>query len=416
MQNSQQHLLIIGYVWPEPTATAAGSRMMQLIHLFLKTGYEVTFASPAAEGEHPANLVGLGVNATIIELNSESFDTFVKELQPTVVMFDRFMMEEQFGWRVTAQCPSALQLLDMEDLHCLRKVRHGAFKAGQTFRSEDLLNSDLAKREIASIYRCDLSLVISKVELKLLQDLFKIGERQLHYLPFMVPNVLEEDMQQWPTFEERAHFVTIGNFLHAPNVDSVKYLKKDVWPLIRKQLPNAELHIYGAYVTQAVQQLHNPKQGFLVKGWTEDVSIVMKQARVCLAPLRFGAGLKGKLLSAMQAGTPNVTTSIGAEGMHDNLPWGGFVSDDPNEIADQAIRLYREKSDWSLAQTNGVTIVKQLFDESYHKAELMRKITETFEQFQTHRELNFTGAMLRHHTLQSTKYMAKWIEAKNRLK
>ena len=88
-------------------------------------------------------------------------------------MFDRFMMEEQFGWRVDKYCPNALKILDTEDLQCLRNARHDAHKAGREFSHSDL-HSDIAKREIAAILRSDISLIISHYEMQLLNDVFKV--------------------------------------------------------------------------------------------------------------------------------------------------------------------------------------------------------------------------------------------------
>ena len=108
-------LLIIGYVWPEPNSSAAGSHMLQLIAFFQAQGYVVTFTSPAQQTEHMVDLTDIGVFVEPITLNCDSFDTFIAQLQPDIVLFDRFMMEEQFGWRVAEHCPNALRILDTED-------------------------------------------------------------------------------------------------------------------------------------------------------------------------------------------------------------------------------------------------------------------------------------------------------------
>ncbi len=113
----KQHILILGTVWVEPNSSAAGSRMLQLIELFQDQNYKVTFASTAQKSEKAANLTSLQVDEVAIELNSSSFDDFISNLKPTIVLFDRFMTEEQFGWRVAENCPNALRILDTEDLH-----------------------------------------------------------------------------------------------------------------------------------------------------------------------------------------------------------------------------------------------------------------------------------------------------------
>ena len=410
----KKSLLIIGYVWVEPTSSAAGSRMLQLIELFLKQNYTITFASTAQKGERTLELKSIGVLEEKIELNSNSFDIFISELNPEIVLFDRFMMEEQFGWRVTENCPKAIRILDTEDLHSLRKVRYEAIKKNIDFKIEDLLKSNIAKREIAAILRCDLSLIISTFEIKLLQDVFKIDKSLVYHLPFLFNEIDEKQQKDWKTFKERNHFVTIGNFLHAPNVDAVLELKKRIWKQIKEKLPDAEMHVYGAYPTQQVLELHNKKEGFLIKGFVKDAEEVVRKAKVVIAPLRFGAGIKGKLTEAMLCGTPSVTTIIGAEGMHEILPWNGFIENDFNEFAKKAIQLYEDENTWNDSQKNGIEIINKL----YSKKELGRLFIDRIIQLQntieSHRSQNFFGSLLHHQSLQATKYMSKWIEEKNK--
>ena len=388
--------------------------MVQLISIFKEQGFEVTFASPAMDSDYMVDLNSLGVKKKSIALNCSSFDVFVKELNPSIVLFDRFMIEEQFGWRVAENCPNALRLLDTEDLHCLRLARQKAFKENRPFSTDDLLEEDVAKREIASILRCDVSLMISEYEMELLQTVFKIDSNLLYYLPLLLEPIEDSMIQKSPSFEERNNFVFIGNFLHEPNWNAVQYLKETIWPLIRKQIPEAVLHIYGAYPSQKVLQLHQPKQGFYIMGRADDAQEVVKNARVVLAPLRFGAGIKGKLLEAMQCGTPSVTTTIGAESMCGDLPWNGFVTDNPQVFADKAIELYQEKLLWLKAQKNGFEIVEKRYLKSVFENDFVEHILETQTHLKQHRLHNFMGSMLQHHTLTSTKYMSRWIEEKNR--
>ena len=408
-----KNLLIVGFVWPEPKSSAAGSRMMQLIESFLSQNYQITFVSPCAKSDKAFNLESIGVFQKHIKLNHASFDAFIRTLNPNIVLFDRFMMEEQFGWRVAEQCPDALRILDTEDLHCLRKGRQKALKEHAEFDTSYLFN-DSAKREIASIYRCDLSLIISEAEMGILNQQFKVDESLLHYLPFMLDKISDEAIQSLPEFEERQHFISIGNFLHEPNYNAVLFLKETVWPFIKKQLPNTELHIYGAYVSQKVNQLHNEKEGFLIKGFAEDVNIVMQKAKICLAPIRFGAGLKGKLVDAMQNGTPSIMTGVAAEGMFGNLNANGFIENEAEAFANKAVRLYENENLWKEKQKNGFRIINQRFHKIKHHERLHSAIEDVMLQLHDRRLNNFTGSMLQHHAMQSTKFMSKWIEEKNK--
>ena len=416
-------LLVIGYVWPEPTSSAAGSRMLQLTEIFQKQGYEITYSSPAAISEHMKDIESLGMKKVAIELNNNSFDTFVKNLNPDIVLFDRFMMEEQFSWRVDKECPNAMQLLETVDLHCLRDARHTAVKNNINPYDLDNLDfhTDVALREVASILRCDLSLIISEVEVEVLKNQYNVDESLLLYLPFMYETLdAKECKEKWPSYGERGHFVTIGNFRHAPNWDSVLYLKNTIWPLIRKNLKNAELHIYGSYPPKKAQQLHNPKQGFYIKGWAEDALETLSQYRVCLSPLRFGAGMKGKLADAMLIGTPSVTTSIGAESMYrdsvknTDFDWPGIIIDTDEGIVNAAIELYENEILWKEKQNNIFNIVNNIFNKKENEEKFISRMTDVLSYLVKYRDKNFTGKMLRHHTLKSAMYMSQWIEAKNK--
>lgn len=405
-------ILVIGYVWPEPNSSAAGSHMLSILRLFIQQGWQVEFASPAQSSDHMIDLTKEGISSKAITLNCDSFDRYITEYQPDIVLFDRFMMEEQFAWRVEKCCPDALKILDTEDLQCLRNARHTAHKSGRDYIQTDLF-SDLAKREIAAILRCDISLIISSFEMKLLVNSFNIDPGLLHYLPFMV------DLSRYPTspasYSDRQHFISIGNFRHEPNWDMVLYLQQ-IWPLIRKQLPEAELHVYGSYPPPKATALNNPKTGFLVKGWAKNSYEVMQSSRLCLAPIRFGAGIKGKLLDAMIAQTPSITTTLGSEGMHDEAqePWPGIVTDNINNFVKAAVELYTNEAAWISAQQNTTPLLTNRYNSQTLGARLIDKITEIEGKLEEHRLNNFTGSMLKHHSMMSTKYMSQWIAEKNK--
>lgn len=419
-------VLVIGYVWPEPRSSAASGHVMQILETFLQQGWQITFSSPAGPGEHKADLADLGIRELPIELNSSSFDAFITELAPDIVLFDQFMMEEQFGWRVEKHCPDALRVLETSDLQSLRHARHQRLKDRLKASTDEndfselftpalreefelMADTDLAKREIAALYRCDLNLMISEVEIQLLREQFGLPAELLHWCPLMI----DPPTATPRAFDDREHFLSIGNFRHAPNWDAVLWMKSTVWPLIRAQLPKAQLHLYGAYTPPKATALHNPAQGFHVMNWAEDALQVMSAARVCLAPLRFGAGIKGKLVDAMLCGTPSVTTPIGAEAMHGDHSWPGAVGVSAQALADEAVRLYRDEAHWQQAQSAGYLLLADRYKNSVHGPELIRKLQHCQTNLRKLRADNFTGSMLRHHLHKSTQYMSQWIEAKN---
>ncbi len=404
-------LFVIGQVWPEPTSSAAGWRMLQLLELFLKQYDEVHFASAAAQSPHSHPLEEMGIACHAILLNDSSFDNLLRELNPNVVVFDRFMIEEQFGWRVAENCPQALRILDTEDLHFLRLARQEAYRQ-QIYWSDELLYSPTAMRELAAIYRCDLSLIISRSEYELLVGQFRVHESLLYYLPFFAEKTSEADSASLPTFEERKHLIFIGNFLHEPNWKTVELLKKTYWPEIRKALPEAELHIYGAYASQKVEQLHRPQEGFLIKGRADNARQTMQSYRLLLAPIPFGAGQKGKFVDAMITGTPAITSSVGAEGMNPEI-WPAAISDSLDNFVSETMKLYTNEGYWLEKQALIPTALSNLMADDQAQMLFIQQIAELSENITLHRNQNMIGRILAQEQYAAKKYMSRWIEAKN---
>lgn len=407
-------VFFIGYVWPESATTAAGHRMQQLLQAFNDLGYYIVFGSAAAKTAYSLDLEALEIETVTLRLNHSSFDDYVEELAPDIVVFDRFMTEEQYGWRVAQYAPQALRVLNTEDLHSLRKTREECHKKNESFTPQKWKQHEITLREVASIYRSDVSLMISSYEMELLQHELGIPKDMLIHLPFMLEGLTNEVIGEWPSFEERKGFVCVGNGKHAPNVDSIITLKKIVWPFIKKALPNANLHIYGAYLPKQVMEMHSPGVGFYVMGWAEDLETVLQNAKVSLAPLQFGAGIKGKLTTAMQNGIPSITTIIGSEGMHGDLPWNGAVCNDWDSFAKAAVEHYQNKEKWEAAQSNGITLINTLYSKEILRERVQKQLKQLQQHLEAHRNNNFMGRLIQHHSLASTKYMAKWIEEKNR--
>ena len=397
-----RNCLIIGKVWPEPSSTAAGQRTYDVIAALQLGCCQVHFASAAQRGEHALDLEAIGVKTHKIALNDAAFDPWVEALAPELVIFDRFMSEEQFGWRVAQHCPEALRVLDTSDLHCLRHAREQALKSGEVLK----LRNEIALREIAAIYRSDLSLMISEFVMALLREEFGISESLLAYWPFSL-----ELSDECVLFEDRKDFILIGSFLHPPNLDAARWSKAEIWPLIRQELPEAELHCYGSYGDRYAAELHDPKSGFYFKGRAEDALATMSLYRVNIAPLRYGAGLKGKVFDGFQTGTPTVMTPIAAEGICSNLDWGHAAAED---FAAAALQLYREPEAWRIRQFEERALCRERFDSAHWLSRLVSIIQRVVDEKVQRRKQNFIGQMLRHHQHRSTEFMSRWIEYKNK--
>lgn len=258
------------------------------------------------------------------------------------------------------------------------------------------------------------------VELKLLTHTYKVATEKLQLAPVFVDcHTLKPGLEQ-PGFSERQHFMTIGNFRHTPNLDSVKWLSQELWPKIRGMCPpGTQLHNYGAYgSSQEVQKLHQPEDGFHIKGHVESLE-VMSHYRVCLAPLRFGAGLKGKVVDAWSHRLPVCTTAVGAEGMH--LPgkeseWGGsMTAETPDRFAEDAARLYNDHSFWTTSTAAGSMLLQELFDARVTMPPVIERLEQCVSRVQQLREADMVGAVLWRDQSRATEYFSRWIELKESL-
>lgn len=420
-------LLCISTNWPEANATAAGVRMHELLAIFISQEFEIIFAATSKHLEGANTLKEKGITTQQILVNDPSFDLLLEETAPDVVLFDRFISEEQFGWRVRDILPNALTILDTEDLHCLRALREEKttsyikkhkdtpYSIFDEATDLDELNSrGLTKRELASIFRCDLNLVVSSFEMTVLVDHFKIPSHLCLLLPITYPKQHLQAHRASADYHKRSGYFFIGNGIHKPNIDAIKCLYFSIWPLIRKQHKLAEISVYGAYLSQQIQELHKPNIGFHIIGEVKDVKTPFTKHRVNLVPLRFGAGIKGKILEGFVYGCPHITTSIGKEGMDYNGNWPGKVAHKSAEFAQMAVALYQDKVQWQTLKSEGYELIDQSFERSVYEIKFLECLTQISNSLAEHRGKNFIGMLLQEQQFQASKYMSLWITEKNK--
>lgn len=432
------HIVFIGFVWPEPDSSAAGQNILSYILACKEENWKVSFLSAADQNQYSAKLSDMGVMSYVTKLNCSSFNSQIMQLQPDIVIFDRFLTFEQFAWRVTQECPKALLVIDAEDLHFLRKARQMLVNSTQTEKlgkvnqfvdifedngdmiQPELLYNDLCLREMACIFKADLTIVLSSFESQVLKRIFKVNPRQLSHIPFILSNkALDEEPL---AFESKQDFVFIGNFRHAPNLHAAKLLAKTLWPQIRKKListfgdsaKQVKCNIYGSYMTPEAKQLHSPKDKFYMHGHADSQFEVINNARVMLAPITFGAGVKGKLIDAMRVNTPSVTTVIGAEGIS-NLPYAGVIANSANEFVEAAVKTYLDPKHYAQLVANGLQILKVDYDINTNKQTFIDSLKRAKAQQDNNKQRNFMQKLLHQQQFQANKYMSQWIEVKNKL-
>lgn len=402
--------LFFVYVWPEPVSSAAGVRTRELMRALQVAGWKVAAVSPSGSSRFSEELNTLGVETVTCDPNAtEATEASLAALPaPALVVFDRFVMEEQFGWRARELWPEALSLVDTQDLHSLRRAREKLAKENASW--EQLLSPSLEQmgedllRELASLYRSDAALVVSSFERELLLGL---GFPEKALLHLALPAAIDDRVA---SFAERSGFCFLGNFRHPPNLDSVRWIVSDLWPLIREKLPSAVLHLYGSYPPSEISA-HKGKHGIFAHGPVSDHRAALRKHRALLAPLRFGAGIKGKVLESWGTGTPVIGSPLTFEGMGAE----GVMARTVPEFAQVSAALHEDEELWTEQSALGLRAVRELYDREKLAMRFLEFVHGKTRTLRADRAANLTGAMLRHHQQNASKYFSKWIEAKNRL-
>jgi glycosyltransferase involved in cell wall biosynthesis len=404
--------LIFSTVFPEPSSSAAGVRQMQWIRMLLEFTDRVVLASPSAlksERDWGYHSMPDGVELISIPLNDWSRVEWIRELAPAIVLFDRFITEEQFGPLVRDAVPGALRLLETQDLHFLRRSR------GEGLKGMSDLRSETAIRETASILRSDHSFVVSSFEARLLDREFGIGPETVDWIPFAYPDTRGEGADG--DFESRSGFQFIGNFRHVPNLDGLRWFRNEVWPGVRKRLPGVELKIHGAYPSAEVMQWHRPKEdGIRVIGSVKRLSDAFCGVRVNLAPLRFGAGVKGKLLDGFHHGLPAVSTPVGAEGLlstESTDPFPGMVVESVHDWVEACVRLHEDRVFWSESRMKAQSLMGSLYVAGKVNEQFHKRLAEILARHDRGETPRWISRILRDEFQTGRKYFSKWIEAKN---
>lgn len=221
-------------------------------------------------------------------------------------------------------------------------------------------------------------------------------------------------------FDQRkyASFVYIGGWKHPPNLDAAKWLRYKIWPIIKESLLEARVDLCGAYPNHQAEKFRDPKLNFNIHGFIESLR-VLEKSKVLVAPLRYGAGLIGKIADSWSYGTPVVTTPIRIEGMvidNNSSSWGGLVASDAESFASYSIKLCTNKKLWGKCQKNGVILLSNLFPHDANMKHIWFHLVQGFNNLQALLEKNVTGELLWHQNARSTEYFSRWIELKEKAK
>lgn len=393
----------IGASWPQPNTTAAGSRTIGLLKCLLRLGYKVTFLT--YKKPNPSQMTAISqlpIASHYCPPNDEARFQSIAGI-PDICLFEKFTTEEMFSYQVYRLFPNCLRVLDTQDLHCLRTQRQALAQvslAASKAHVPSLLGDEMACREIASLHRSDLVVFCSDYEVEVTK---RLGVENGLVLPMFYER---EEIEKWKAVDvDRRDMVWLGNYTHAPNRDSLETLPY-IWPQVQAKMPGVELHVYGAFFPPGYT-LDMP--GVLIKGQVASLDCLATY-RVMLAPLRFGAGIKGKITDAWLYGVVPVTTSIGAEGLYRQGYFPGLVEDNWPAFSAAAISAYSSPS--SALRTQAWSSLQQYFSLETCQTQLSSALLSLQSNLASVRGSRPIQQLLWSQTLRSTQYLSKYLQAK----
>lgn len=360
---ARRRVLIVDANTPTPDQDSGSLRMLNLMRVLGDLGCQVSFLPDnrlRVERYTPA-LQRLGVEALYAPYAQDP----VKLLRERgrefdLIVLSRHYVAASYVGLVRLYAPQAKLAFDTVDLHYLREQR-----AAQLDGSAELARVAAATRvqELKLIRECDVTLVVSPVEQELLARDAPGARVEV------LSNVHEIHGCRHP-FAQRRDLVFVGGFQHPPNTDAVNWFVAAVLPRILAELPELRFHVIGSKVPDAIRALAG--EHVVVHGFVEDILPYMDGCRVSVAPLRYGAGVKGKVNMAMSCGLPVVATPIAVEGMHVGIGEDVLVAGDAQAFAAEVVRLYRDETLWNTLSQHGLTNVERHFSFAAARAAVQR--------------------------------------------
>ena len=349
----QRQILIIDALTPQPDHDSGSLRLVNLMRLLREEGAHVVFlpSNRRHAGTYTTALQQLGVEVWYAP-HARRAPAWLQEhgTRFETIMVCRHYVASEFLDLLRRHAPQAKIVFDTVDLHYLREMR-GAELVGDDALKRAAMQT--RTRELAVIARSDVTLVVSEPERAVLSADAPAAEVE-------VLSNLHQLAGSGQTFEQRQDLVFVGGFRHPPNVDAVCWFVEKVFPLIRRHLPEVKFHCIGHHATSEVLALAKHK-GVIVHGHVADITPYMDGSRIALAPLRYGAGVKGKINMSMAHGQPVVATSCAVEGMHLRDGHDVLVADTAEAFADAVMRLYRDEALWQQLSCNGLENVSRHF-------------------------------------------------------
>ena len=370
-----KRILWIDHSLPLPNFNSGCLRMNNLMKSIVKLGHKITYVH--LSNYDPDNYagvmrkmgvetVGLNFEAWQLSDNKKKFliaDHVLNALEVfnnnyDIVYLSFYWVAALFIKNIRKRLPESIIYVDSHDIHFLRTKREAELY-------KDIKHLRIAEQtrieEIAVYNRADAVMTVTELDRQAL--LMELPNKPV----FLMPNV-HDVVPTEKGFDQRKDLLFVGGFNHTPNVDAMIYFCNDIFPKVKEKIPEIKLWIVGSNPSDEVKALAN--ESVIVTGWVKDTKPYLDQSRISIAPLRYGAGMKGKVGEAMSHGLPVITTSVGSEGMGIVNGEHAVVVDDNYDWVEQITNLYYNEELWKKLSQNGQSLMAKLYgsDEMLNRA------------------------------------------------
>lgn len=360
-----RNVLVADYRLPMEDVSAGERATMGVIRDLVRFGYRVTFlpTNLAPVEKYQQQLESMGVRVITRNDGVSSPQQFIAQHGHAFGLFYLIRVDVAEAILPIAHqvSPNARIVFHAPDLYFLREQREAELFNDPT---QQRMAAETRRRELGIMRSSDLVVVVSPVEKELLQSV--LPEKPVQVFQALYVPVAENP----PGFAQRRDIFFLGGFAHRPNVQAVKWFAEDIWPLIHARLPNVTFHIVGAEAPAEVRAL-GKLPGIRYVGYVEDLAPVLNEMRLGVAPLCYGAGIKGKVAMTMGAGVPCICTDIAAEGMFLKDGIHTLIANDPRRFADAVVSAYEDAELWNRLSANGREHIRRSFSEAANRSEML---------------------------------------------
>ncbi|TPW31538.1 glycosyltransferase [Martelella alba] len=362
-------ILVVDYRLPQPEVSAGEKATFNMLRDLVALGFDVTFLATDMVRRSPyfEDVRALGVDVVTRTDEVEWADYYIRNYGQKfgVFYFFRVNVAEQTLPAAREVAPDARIIFHAPDLYFFREGRAAVLSGNP---EQIRIAEETKHRELSMMNAADHVVLVSTAEVpKLVEN--GISEDKISVFPALYSEIVDNPAG----FAERKHIFFLGGFGHSPNVDSVLWFSEHVWPRIHAENPEIEFHIIGAEAPDVIRDL-DQQPGIRFIGFVRDIDAAISHYRLSVAPLIYGAGIKGKVGVAMGAGIPTICTTIAAEGMHIVDGIHTLVADEPEDLADAVLKLYPDAALWQRFSQNGRRLIDENFGNEANRASYLKAL------------------------------------------